>query len=84
MKDYYGDELKTYVIEIAINNCKKYMRTKNVALYFIDSARKFSHIKSAKRYYKDSVFDQLQCEWRVIEYMPKDADKKESNMKDAD
>jgi|GEM_PF-2531600 hypothetical protein len=67
MKDYYGDELKTFIIEVELNHETRYVRTKNVAIYSKDIARKFAHKKSAKRFYKGSIFDKLNCNWRVIE-----------------
>jgi len=67
MKDYYGDELKTFIIEIELNQEIRYVRTKNVAIYSKDIARKFAHKKSAKRFFKGSVFDELNCNWRILE-----------------
>lgn len=43
MKDYYGDELKTFIIEVELNHETRYVRTKNVAIYSKDIARKFAH-----------------------------------------
>ncbi len=67
MKDYYGDELKTFIIEVELNQETRYIRTKNVAIYSKDIARKFAHKKSAKRFFKGSVFDELNCNWRILE-----------------
>ena len=43
MKDYYGDELKTFIIEIELNHETRYVRTKKVAIYSKEIARKFAH-----------------------------------------
>lgn len=72
MKDYYGDELKTFIIEIELNHETRYVRTKKVAIYSKDIARKFAHKKSAKRFFKGSVFDELNCNWRVVELKPEE------------
>jgi hypothetical protein len=67
MKDYYGDDIKTYIIEVVLNDEVRYVRTKNVAIHFKDSARKFAHKRSAVRFFKDSVFNNLSCSYRIIE-----------------
>lgn len=67
MKDYYGDDLKTFVIKVKFNNEFKYILTKTTAIHFKDMARKFSHKKSARRYYIGSVFYNMGCEWNIVD-----------------
>lgn len=63
---------KFYITEVEVEGEILYMFTKRVALHFPDMAKKFMHKRSAHRYYKNSAFEKMNCNYRVLEYYKSD------------
>ncbi len=57
-----------YIVEVEVETEKLYMFTKRVALHFPDMGKKFLYKRSAQRYFKDSVFDKMNCKQKIVKY----------------
>lgn len=57
-----------YITEVEVESEKLYMFTKRVAVHFPDMGKKFLYKRSAKRYYKDSEFEKMNCKYRILKY----------------
>lgn len=67
LKDKLNDDLY-YIIEVNVDDEKMYLYTKRVALHFYDMGKKFLYKCSAQRYYNNSCFDKMNCEYRIVKY----------------
>lgn len=62
------DDAIYYIVEVEVNGEKLYMFTKRVALHFADMGKKFLYKCSAQRYYKDSEFEKMNCNYKILKY----------------
>lgn len=57
-----------FIVEVEVEGHKLYMFTKRVALHFPDMGKKFLYKRSAFRYFQDSEFKKINCNFRVLKY----------------